>query len=215
MGPWIRCLEDSIRWYHEGMALPETVRVKLISDEAGYISSARVVQRDFSIVELLEALVAVSGKNPERLQQILRAGSVVVGGYRHRWMSLEAGAEELAPLLARFPDPQPDRPFHPDRCVYAAIRAGVETIELPRDQAARRRFLKKATFWQVLMEVAAGRAPRYQSYSYRDRADVYAFEPTHEDQQRLRDAAPLLRLDRLEERIRMLPLEKITLLVNR
>lgn len=197
------------------MALPERVRVKVLSDEAGYISSARVVQRDFALHELLEALVTVSGKNPERLRQILQAGSVVVAGYRHRWAPLEAQAEELAPLLARFPDPQPGRPFEADRCVYAAIRAGVETIELPRDQAARRRFLKKETFWQVLMEVAVARAPCYQSYSYRDRADVYAFEPTHEDQQRLRDAAPLLRLERLEERIRLLPLEKVTLLVNR
>ncbi len=197
------------------MALPERVRVKLVSDEAGYISSARVVQRDFSMTELLEALLAVSGKNPQRLRQLLRAGSVVVGGYRHRWAPLEAEAEELAPLLARFPDPQPDRPFQAERCVLAMIRAGVETIEMPRDQAARRRFLKKESFWEVLMAVAIARRPQYQSYSYRDRADVYTFEPTQEDRQRLRDAGPLLRADRLEERLRMLPLEKVMLLVNR
>ena len=42
------------------------------------------------------------------------------------------------------------------------------------------------------MEVAVARAPRYQSYSYRNRADVYAFDPTQEDVERLRGAATLL-----------------------
>ncbi len=197
------------------MALPERVRVKLMSEGAGYISTERVVQRDYPAAELLEALLAVAGKNIGRLQQILRAGSVVVGPYRHRWQPIEASAEELQPLLEGFPDPRPDRPFEAGRCVFASIRAGVETIELPREQAARRRLLKKSSFWDVLMEVASARVPLYQTYSYRDRADVYVFEPTREEEARLRAAAPLLTLERTEQRICTLPLEKVTLLVNR
>lgn len=197
------------------MALPERVRVKLISEVAEYISTAPVVQRDFPFAELLEAVVAVAGKRPERLQQILRAGSMVLGTYRYRWPPLEADAAELARLLAGFPDPQPDRSFQADRCVFAAIGAGVETIELPREQAARRGLLRKESFWEVLMGVAVARAPRYQTYSYRNRADVYSFEPTGDDVERLRAAAPLLRAPRTEERIRILPLEKVTLFVNR
>lgn len=197
------------------MALPERVRVKLISEAAGYISTERVMQRDFPILELIEALLAVAGKNIERLQQILRAGSVVVGNYRHRWAPLEAERHELETLLAHFPDPLPDRPFEPARCVFAVIRAGLETIELPRQQAARRRLLKRSSFWDALMEVASARVPLYRSYSYRDRADVYTFEPTRDDEERLREAAALLTVERTGERIRALPLEKITLLVNR
>ena len=201
--------------YHESMALPERVRVKLMSDAAEYISMTRVMQRDFPMAELLEAVVAVGGKNPERLHQILRAGSMVLGQYRYRWEPLEADATDLAAVLARFPDPEPDRPFQVERCVYATVHAGVETIELPREQVARRRWLQKSSFWETLMEVAAARAPRYESYSYRNRADVYAFEPTQEDVERLRGAATLLHAARTEERIRILPLEKVTLLVNR
>ena len=197
------------------MALPERVRVKLMSDAAEYISMTRVMHRDFSMAELLEAVVAVGGKNLERLLHILRAGSMVLGQYRYRWEPLEAGADDLTPLLACFPDPQPDRPFHAERCVHAAIHAGVETIELPREQAARRRLFQKKSFWEALMEVAMSRTPRYQSYSYQNRADLYAFEPTRGDAERLRGAAVLLRTPRIEERIRTLPLEKVTLLVNR
>jgi len=197
------------------MALPEQVRVKLLSDAAEYVSLTRVMQRDFPMAELLEAVVAVAGKDPERLRQILRAGSMVLGQYRYRWAPLEAEAAELEPLLARFPNPQPDRPFQVERCVYASILAGVETIELPREQAARRRLLRKGSFWEVLMAVAVARAPRYQTYSYRNRADVYVFEPTDDDVERLRGAATLLNIPRAEERLRTLPLEKVTLFVNR
>jgi len=197
------------------MGLPERVRVKLLSEVAEYVSATRVVQRDFPIAELLEAVVSVGGKNAERVGQILGAGSMVVGDYRYRWEPLRAASAEIEPLLTRFPDPQPDRPFDAARCVYAILHAGVETIRLPREEAARRRFLKKASFWDTLMNVAAARTPRYHTYSYRDRADVYVFEPTAEEERRLRDAAPLLPVQRTEERIRALPLEKITLLVNR
>ena len=211
-----RCLSPQLgKQYHGSMALPERVRVKLMSEAAEYISMTRVIERDFPMAELLEAVVAVSGKNPERLQQILRAGSMVLGQHRYRWEPLEADATDLAPLLACIPDPRPDRPFQVERCVYAAIHAGVETIELPREQVARRRWLQKNSFWEVLMEVARARAPCYQSYSYRTRADVYAFEPTQEDVERLRGAAVLLHTPRTKERIRTLPLEKVTLLVNR
>ena len=195
--------------------LPERVRVKLMSEAAEYISTEPVIQRDFPLAEFLEAVVAVGGKNPDRVIQILRAGSTVIGNYRYRWTPLAAETEELAPLLARFPDPRPERAFEPQRCVFAAIRAAGETIELPRERAARRRLLKKISFWDVLMDVAAGRIPRYQTYSYWDRADLYVFEPTHEDQRRLREAAALLAIGRTRQRICALPLEKITLFVNR
>ena len=197
------------------MPLPERVRVKLLADDAGYISSARVLERDYTIPELLEALVSVAGKNAARLRQILRAGSVVVDRYRHRWPPIEASEEELLPLLGRFPDARPDRPFEPERCVHARIRAGVETLELARDEASRRKLFRRETFWDALMEVAVAAVPAYQEYSYHFRADVYAFTPDAAQQERLRDAAPLSGMERLEHRLGRLPVERIFLLVNR
>lgn len=38
------------------MALPEQVRVKLLSDAAEYVSVTRVMQRDFPLAELPEAV---------------------------------------------------------------------------------------------------------------------------------------------------------------
>jgi len=204
------------------MALPESVRVKLLSEAAGYVTSTRVMQRDFAIQELMEALVAVAGKNIERIQQLLRTGSVVAGDYRYRWAGLEAAREDLEPLLAPFPDPWPERVFEPGRCVYAIIRAGVETIELPREQAARvRRQRGRAmereggSFWDALLELARERPPRYESYSYRQRADVYSLEPAGAEVERLREAAASLAMERAAERVQRLPLDKITFLVNR
>ena len=87
------------------MALPEWVRVKLMSDAAEYISMTRVIERDFPMAELLEAVVAVGGKNPERLQHTLRAGSMVLGQYRYRWKPLVKD-----PLPTRSGSTSPDRP---------------------------------------------------------------------------------------------------------
>lgn len=197
------------------MALPERVRVKVMSEAAEYISTAPVVTREMPLGDLLEAVVALAGKNTQRLRQLLRAGGMLLDNYRYRWAPLEAEETDLAPLLARFPDPMPGRAFEAQRCVHAVLAGGGATVELPREQAARRRFLKKESFWDVLMEVAGARGPRYHTYSYRRRADVYHLEPAPQDEGRLREAASLLDLGRVADRIRSLPLEKITLLVNR
>lgn len=59
------------------MALLERVRVKLLSEAAGCVTGTRVIERDFPIQELMEAVVAVAGKNVERIRQLLRAGSIM------------------------------------------------------------------------------------------------------------------------------------------
>ena len=201
--------------YHAGMALPAQVRVKVMSDAAAYIEMTHVAHREIAVNELLELVVSVAGLDAARVATILRAGTAVSGAYRYRWEALEADEAELTQRLLRFPRPEPGRPFDPSRCLLARIRAGVETIELPRESAARRRLLRKQSFWEVLLELAALRGPRYETYSHRDRADIYSFTPTAEDEQMLRRAAPLLRADRTIEQVTGLPLEKVTLYVPR
>ncbi len=193
--------------------LPERVRVKVMSDSAGYIEVTRVAHREIDFAQLLDLVVTVAGLDASRIAAILGAGTAVVGDHRYRWQPLPAEAGELATLLDRFPKPEPERPFDAERCRLAKIRAGVETIELPREAAARKRLLQKQSFWDVLM--AQAQRLRYETYSHRDRADVYSFEPTSDEEQALRRAATLLRAERTAEQITGLPLEKVTLYVSR
>jgi hypothetical protein len=197
------------------MPLPERVRVKAMSDDAGYIDVTRVTHQEIAFDRLLDLVVAVAGLDASRIATILGAGTAVVGEHRYRWTPIAAEEAEIQPRLERFPKPEPGRPFHQDRCLFARIHAGVETIELSRESAAKRRLLSKRSFWEALMALSTARELRYETYSHRDQADIYSFEPTTDEEQALRRAAPLLRVDRTAEQITGLPLEKVTLYVRR
>jgi len=189
--------------------------VRVIPDSAGYVDTNRVAHREIAFSKLLETVVAVSGLDPARISTILRAGTVTLGAYRYRWDAVTLDVAEIAPLLDGFPKPDPARPFDASRCLLARIRAGVETIELPREMASRRRLLQSSSFWDVLMGTATARVPRYDSYSYREGADLYTVDLNTGDERRLRQAAPLLAVDRTAEQITGLPLERVTLYVKR
>ncbi len=98
------------------MALPETIPVRYTEEEAGYVSFRPLVKQIFSLNELLDMVLSVTGKEPERIRQILRSGTVVFHFYRYWWQGFEIAEAELAPLLARFPDPDPSREF-PHRAI--------------------------------------------------------------------------------------------------
>jgi hypothetical protein len=189
------------------MAVPEKVQVRVMSDAAGFIEMTHVAHREVPFAEMLDLVVAVAGLDPARIVTLLKSGTAAVNAYRYRWPPLVLDAAELSPLLERFPRPQPERPFDAGRCLLAKIRAGVETIELPRESAAR--------FWDVLMEVAQQRSPAYETYSYRDGADLYSFAPSSAEEQTLRRAAHLLQVARTAEQVTGLPLEKVVLYVKR
>ena len=53
------------------MALPETIAVKYTEEEAEYLSMRPVVRQTFRAAELVDMIVRVSGKDSERVQQIL------------------------------------------------------------------------------------------------------------------------------------------------
>jgi hypothetical protein len=199
--------------------LPEVVQVRVLSDGAGYIDTTRVAHREIPFTQLLDLVVAVAGLNPARIATILRAGTATNAGFRYRWPTISSETGEILPLLERFPKPDPSRAFNADRCLLARIRAGVETIELPRDTASRTHSskprLQSSSFWDVLMNVAVARGPRYDNYSYRDGADLYRVDLATADEELLRQAAPLLTVERTAEQVGGLPLERITLYVKR
>lgn len=151
------------------MALPEFIRVKLSSEAAGAISITPVVVQDMALRDLVEYMLGVAGKDLPRVRGMLQRGALVSGGSRFRWTGWDAGDEELAQLLATFPDPDPSLPFDPVRCVRAVLRGGRQPLEIPREAPGRK---GAASFWETLM-LTVGGAAVYADYSYRERADRY------------------------------------------
>jgi len=95
------------------MPLPEQIPVRYTEEDAGYVSMRPVVKQTFRLNELADMVVSVTGKDPARVQQIFRNGTVVYNGYRYSWDGIPAELAEIASLLHPFPDDEPSRPFHP------------------------------------------------------------------------------------------------------
>src|SRR5262245_42638678 len=155
------------------MALPDRIRVKLSSEAAESISITPVVAREIPLRELVEHMLGVTGKDESRVRELLLRGTLVIGASRFRWSGWEADVEALAKLLSTFPDPEPLRPFAAARCVRAILRGGRQAIEIPREAGLRKPMFRRGTFWQALMEATAAAEMRYQTYSYKDHADIY------------------------------------------
>ena len=185
------------------MALPQTVRVKLSSEVAEAISLTPVVVRELPIRELLEHLLGLAGKDEPRIRETLLRGTMVSGATRFRWAGWEAEMEELRPLLAEFPDPDPERPFMPARCVRVILRGGRLAIDVVRESADRKGMFQRRSFWEGLMEVAATGQASYAGYSYRDRADRYVRELALEETRRICAAAESSKFSTLRDQVRM------------
>jgi hypothetical protein len=184
------------------MPLPATVRVKLSSEAAEGISITRVVVQELPLHELIEHMLGITGKDEARIRELLLRGTLVSGASRFRWTGWEADGTAIRELLATFPDHDPARPFTCERCVRAVLRGGRQSIDIPREAGARKPLLRKTTFWQSLMEIAAAGEVRYLHYSYKDRADCYRLELALADAEKLRAAGELVRYTTLREQIR-------------
>jgi|SRR5581483_11248988 len=170
------------------MPLPPIIPVKLSSEGAGMIAVTPVVVQHLTPGELIEHMLAITGKDEARIREILRRGTLVSGGSRFRWPAWDPDPDGLRELLAAFPDPDPDRPFSADRCVRAILRGAGKAMELPREVAARKRLFQRRSFWSLLMEIALARKVAYLGYSYRDRADHYVRELDPGEVEQLRTA---------------------------
>lgn len=198
------------------MALPETVRVKLSPEDAGAITLAPVVVQELRLAELVRIIVEAAGKDGARLERILRAGTILSGATRYRWTGWEVSAEEIDRLLAVFPDPDPSRPFAAERCVAAELEeASGRRLLIPHAVGARRRFLRRAAFWDALMALASAGPVRYHHYSYKEQADCYRLELTTEAVEALRAAAGRIAYRSLAERLRRAALARIDFYVRR
>lgn len=183
------------------MQLPETVRVKLSSEEAGAISITPVVVREIPMRELIEQVLGVSGKDEARIREILLRGTLVVGASRFRWQGWEPDLSGVRALLATFPDPDPARPFAAEQCVRALLRGGRQAVEIHREAASQKRLLQRESFWDLVMEVIAAGQLRYAGYSYRERADRYRRDFSTIEVEQIRAASSRVKYSTLREQI--------------
>lgn len=196
--------------------MPETgrmVRVKLSSEAAGSIALTQVVVREMPLAELVEQIIAQTGKDEARLRECLSRGTVVSGASRLRWQGWEEDAESARRLLAGYPDADPSRPFSPADVVRAILGAPARRIEIPKEVGAARRMLRRQSFWEALLALKG--PVRYIDYSYRLRADRYRLELSPEQRQQVREAAGLLKYGALAEQVQQMALEFIEFHTNR
>ncbi|HOL70004.1 MAG TPA: hypothetical protein PLA43_03930 [Bryobacteraceae bacterium] len=197
------------------MPLPETIRVKVSSESAGYMSLTPVVVRDMPLRELVELMLGFTGKDAARIQELLRRGTLVSEGSRFRWAGWETERGEVEALLAAFPDSDPGRPFSARHAIHAVLRGPACQIEISREAGTSRRFLRRRTFWDALLEAAEAGVPRYLEYSHKHRADCFRLELPAGAAGVLRREARLLRYSSLEHQVRNAAIEAVDFYVAR
>ena len=198
-----------------GMSLPATIRVKLSSEAAEGISITRVVVQDMPLRDLVEHMLGITGKDEARVRELLLRGTLVSGASRFRWTGWDAELDGLRELLATYPGDDPARMFASARCVRAVLRGGRQAIQIPREAGARKPLLRKASFWDVLMDLAAAGEVQYLHYSYKDRADCYRFDMPLAAAEKLRAASEALKYSSLREQIQSAGFVWAELLVER
>ena len=169
------------------MPLPETIAVKYTEEEAEYLSMRPLVRQTFRAPELVDMIVQVAGKDSARVQQILRAGTIVFHSFRYWWPPFEPDPAALAEILATYPDADPARPFRSADCAEVILESSGSpprhSLRITQQSAAKAagplstiaRALRRApTFWATLMNFADQAHPRYREYSYARRADIYS-----------------------------------------
>jgi hypothetical protein len=197
------------------MSLPDSIRVKLSSEVAESISITPVVVREMPIRELVEHMLGVAGKDESRVHDLLLRGTLVSGASRFRWAGWEANHEAIRELLASFPDSDPQRRFAPELCVRATLRSPVRRVDIPREIGRQKPLFRRASFWSVLMEVAASGEARYIEYSYRERADCYTAALSLAALERLRKNSDLLKYSTPQQQILSTPLDTVDLFCTR
>ena len=159
------------------MPLPETIAMRFTEEDAGYVTVRPVVKQTFRISELADMVVTVTGKNISRVQQIFRAGTVVFNGYRYWWGGFGSDENELAGLLANFPDDDLSRLFNPAQITAISLEIGGGTqrtlVGIAKREASAKKLFSKRSPWEIFLKAAQAATPRYEKYSYAERADVY------------------------------------------
>jgi hypothetical protein len=160
------------------MPLPESIAMRFTEEDAGYVTVRPVVKQTFRLAELADMVVSVTGKNTSRVQQIFRTGTVVYNGYRYWWEGFITNENEVAGLLAAFPDDDPARIFNPAQVTAVSLEIGGgaqrSLVGITRQEASAKILFHRRSPWEILFAATAkGEVPHYERYSHADRADLY------------------------------------------
>jgi len=180
------------------MPLPETIAMRFTEEDAGYVTVRPVVKQTFRLAELADMVLSVTGKNASRVQQIFSAGAVVYNGYRYWWDGFASNEDEIAGLLALFPDDDSARVFNSAEVTAVSLESGGgaqrSLVGIARREASAKRLFRKRSPWEILLKAAQDSTPRYERYSYAERADVYrvhlSFELAASLLKQMLDASP-------------------------
>ncbi|MGH9775281.1 MAG: hypothetical protein ACRD50_10085 [Candidatus Acidiferrales bacterium] len=187
------------------MPLPETIPVRYTEEEAEYLSLRPVVKQTFRAAELVDMVLSVAGKNPERIQKILHSGTVVFHSYRYWWTGIEASAEELSSLLSAYPDANPERRFEAASCTAVIIEwqgnPPRHSAEIRREAASRKKIFRTRSFWDCLVAAARPEELAYREYSYGLRGDIFALKLSAEEAARIERDARRLAARALEKQL--------------
>jgi hypothetical protein len=194
--------------------LPSQVRVRISSEAAGDISLTPVVSQTIPIQDLIGMMLGACGKDVARIRELLMRGSTVQGASRFRWDPIDAALDAIEAALAAFPDPDPSRSFDVDRCVAVRVRGAYSSFDIPRAASAARRFLKRRSFWDEAIELAAGGELHYVDYLYRECADRFRLVLDSNAKTRVRSAAKLLKYRSLSGQIEAMDAISLEFLVQ-
>jgi hypothetical protein len=136
-----------------------------------------VVSQTFRAAELVDMIVRISGKDSERVRQILRSGTIVFHSFRYWWQGFEPDMAALREALASYPDADSSRPFRGENCAEIILESSGSpprhSLRITREEACKNRLLRSRSFWDCLMDFARENPPRYREYSYALHGDVY------------------------------------------
>ena len=168
------------------------IQVKYTEDLAQFAETRPVRRQPMTLHELVGLVLTSTGKLPARIAERLQSGTCTYNIYRYWWDGFALEPARLAALLAEFPDPDPSRPFQTEACVWIHLLDSAEPVPralaLEKGEAARRRWFRRRSCWDSLLDFARARAPAYVDYSYYHRADLYRVELTPADRDSLVEA---------------------------
>jgi hypothetical protein len=82
------------------------------------------------------------------------------------------------------------------------LRGRRGSVHLSREVAGVRRWFKKISYWDTLLEILENTGPRYQTYSYSKHSDVYSANLSLEMSHELLSKSTLLKYTSLIEQLR-------------
>jgi hypothetical protein len=148
------------------MPLPDTIRVKLSSEAAEYVSITPVVVQEMPVRDLVEHMLGITGKDEARVRDLLLRGTLVSGATRFRWTGWEAPPDSIRSLLSSFPDADPSRRFDAAQCKRWCARLA-PADRIPRDIGLTRGIWARICAGRpsgICDEIATAGKPQYSAY---------------------------------------------------